>query len=81
MRYHDLLDTYLPNGELRDEIDRLLEIKTNSAESDTVERNAIIENWLNNQVPELEKMIPKSPRVVDVEVFDGVFREVVGMVG
>ena len=81
MLYQDLLDTYLPDGEVREEIDHLLEIKNNTNESDIVVRQPSIERWLGNQISVLEKEIPKSPGVVAAEVFDDVFRRVLGMVG
>ena len=81
MLYQDLLDTYIPDGEVREEIDHLLEIKQNTDESDIVNRQPNIERWLGDQIPALEKVISKSPGVVAADEFDEVFRRVLGMVG
>ena len=81
MLYQDLLNAYLSDGDVREEIDHLLEIKNNTNESDIVVRQPNIERWLGNQISVLDKEIPKSPGVVAAEVFDEVFRRVLGMVG
>ena len=80
MLFHDVLNIYLPDGEVRAEIDKLLEIKTSSAESDTVNRLPNIETWLENQIQELEEKIPKSPKVIEIEKFDNAFRQILEMI-
>ena len=80
MLFHEVLDIYLPDGEVRAEIDELLKIKTSTSESDTVDRQPNIEAWLANQIQELEAKIPKSPKVIEVEKFDHAFRQILGMV-
>ena len=79
MLFHDVLNIYLPEGDVREAIDKLLKIKMSSAESDTIDRQPIIETWLADQIQKLEKKIPKSPKVLAVDKFDNVFRQILGM--
>ena len=50
-----------------------------TTESDTIDRQPIIETWLADQIQKLEIKIPKSPKVLAVDKFDNVFRRIHGM--
>ena len=73
MLFDDLLDTFLPKGELRSDINALLAIKQDSNESDWVNRNQRVESFLSEEVKRLSLLLPQQQ---ENEIFDQVFRKI-----
>lgn len=79
MRFEELINTYIPQGELREAIERLLEQRQQGHETETTERVTLIDNYLMTQLPSLESQIPKNPRKVDIKIFDKCFRRILNL--
>ncbi len=78
--FSTLLETYLPKGDVRDEIDRILESKRNSSESDTSARTPVLDIYIRDECLAIEQNIPKNGPKSDIEIFDEAFREILGVV-
>ncbi len=76
MLFDDLLNTFLPIGELRSDIDALLAIKQDTNESDWVNRNQRIEKFLVEEVERLSFLLPEQPIKKEKDLFDQNFREI-----
>ena len=75
MLFNELLNNFLPEGKTRDEIDRLIGIKRDGKESDTIGKSGIIESYLSEQFSILNERIPNNPDKEDMEIFELAFRE------
>jgi len=76
MKIQDLLKEFLPSGELRELVDKLIYVKSKGSESATIKRHLILEEYLKNQLNFLETKIPKNPKKISIEKFDSVFQEI-----
>ena len=76
MLFSELIDEYLPSGDIRNIINELLAIKKGTNESDLVERNSVLENYINSKYDKLDSLIPKNPEKEPVEAFNETFREI-----
>jgi len=76
MKIQDLLNEFLPSGELRELVDRLIDLKIKGAESASINRHLIFEEYLESQLNFVETKIPKNPKKVPVAMFDSVFQKI-----
>jgi predicted nucleotidyltransferase len=76
MKIQDLLNEFLPSGELRELVDNLIYEKSRGAESAKIKRPFIFEEYLKKQLNFIETKIPKNPKKVPIEKFDSVFQEI-----
>ncbi|MCP4693395.1 MAG: hypothetical protein GY859_35475, partial [Desulfobacterales bacterium] len=75
MRFRELLAEFLPDGELREFIDELLQ-KKESHELKTVERSTVLEGYLKSRLNDLPYRIPKNSGKPSLEEFDRTFLEI-----
>jgi hypothetical protein len=76
MKIQDLLKEFLPSGELRELVDKLIYEKNRGAESANIKRSLIFEKYLKKQLNFIETKIPKNPKKIPIEKFDSVFQEI-----
>jgi predicted nucleotidyltransferase len=76
MKIQDLLNEFLPSGELRELVDRLIDLKIKGAESASINRHLIFEAYLESQLSFVETKIPKNPKKVPIDRFDSVFQKI-----
>ena len=76
MKILDLLNEFLPSGELRELIDKLIDLKIKGAESAKINRSLFFEEYLESQLNFVKTNIPKNPKKVPFEKFDSVFQEI-----
>ncbi|MCW8931556.1 MAG: nucleotidyltransferase domain-containing protein [Gammaproteobacteria bacterium] len=76
MLFSDLLNTFLSEGRLRDDIDELLRIKQDSNEIDKVNRNERIETYLSDEINRLSLLLPDKKMKLENEPFDCLFRKI-----
>ena len=62
MKIQDLLNEFLPSGELRELVDKLIDLKIKGAESANINRHLIFEEYLESQLSFVETKIPKNPK-------------------
>lgn len=79
MLFVELLNEYLPTGELRELIDHFLEIKQRSKEQNTVDKSLLLESYLEQQQQSLATKLPSNPKAENVELFDDVFRKTLSL--
>ena len=75
-KIQDLLNEFLPSGELRELVDKLIYLKIKRAESANINRHLIFEEYLESQLDFVETKIPKNPKKVPVEMFYSVFQKI-----
>lgn len=80
MLIQDLLEEYLPTGNIRNFVERLIELKGNEAESTKIERSSRLEDYLNEEFRSLDARIPKNPDKMPVKEFDVVFKEILAQI-
>ncbi len=73
MLFQSLKEEYLPSGEIRKEIDRLLKLKSVSNEKNTINRSQVLESFINKEIRQIENNIPKNPKRIRVDLFDQAF--------
>ncbi len=76
MLFSQLLDEYLPAGSIREIINELLLIKSDTNESDLVNRNRLLEAYIDAEYERLNALIPKNPDKQPIEIFDETFRTI-----
>ena len=76
MKIQDLLNEFLPSGELRELVDKLIDLKIKGAESAKIKRSLQFEEHLKDQLNFLETKIPKNPKKIPIEKFDSVFQDI-----
>jgi predicted nucleotidyltransferase len=76
MQIQDLLNEFLPSGELRQLVDKLIDLKIKGAESANINRTLFFEEYLESQLNFVESKIPKNPKKIPIERFDSVFRKI-----
>ena len=81
MIIHELLDEYLPSGELLNFVKEMIDVKSKGDEYLKIKRSFKFEEYLNEQLGILEKTIPKNPNKIPIEKFDAVFQEVLSRCG
>lgn len=71
MQFSTLVDTYLPSGELRAIVDELLRLKSQSVETDVVDRLPALDDYIEASMLELESRMPEStPALTTLECND-----------
>ncbi len=75
MLFSELMDAYLPDGELRELIDHYLDIKQQEIEQHTVNKSPLLESYIERQRETLAASLPANPKAEKVELFDDVFKE------
>jgi hypothetical protein len=76
MKILDLLNEFLPSGELRELVDKLIDLKIKGAESANINRSLFFEEYLEGQLNFVETKIPKNPKKIPIEKFDSVFQKI-----
>jgi hypothetical protein len=76
MRIQELLNEYLPSGELNELVEKLIHTKSRGAESVKIKRCLKFEEYLKDQLNILETKIPKNKKKLPIEKFDSVFQEI-----
>ncbi|CAB1059416.1 hypothetical protein D1BOALGB6SA_4178 [Olavius sp. associated proteobacterium Delta 1] len=76
MKIQDLLNEFLPSGELRELVDKLIDLKIKGAESANINRSIFFEEYLESQLKFVEAKIPKNPKKIPIERFDSVYRRI-----
>jgi predicted nucleotidyltransferase len=76
MKIQDLLKEFLPSGELRELIDKLIYEKSRGVEAGNIKRSLIFEEYLKEQFNFIKSNIPKNPEKIPIEKFDSVFQEI-----
>jgi len=76
MKIQGLLKEFLPSGELRELVDKLIHVKSRRSESANIKRSLIFEEYLKKQRNFIETKIPKNPKKIPIEKFDSVFQEI-----
>lgn len=74
--FEDLLDYYLSNGEVRNEINELLRIKKETSEVKTVRQNQILNNYIFTEFDEMMNAVPNIYDRVEQD-YDAVLRQLV----
>ena len=74
MKIQDLLNEFLPSGELRELVDKQIDLKIKGTESTKINRSLFFEEYLESQHNFIENNIPKNPKKLPVETFDSVFQ-------
>lgn len=73
MHIDDLISDLLTDNELRGIINDLIRIKKSHTEKFLIQRSSVIEDYLNDQLVDLSKQIPKNQPKPETEEFDKVF--------
>jgi len=76
MKIQDLIDEFLPSGELRELVDKLIDLKINGNESTKISRSLFFEEYLETQHNFVETNIPKNPIKIPIDKFDSVFQKI-----
>jgi predicted nucleotidyltransferase len=76
MKIQDLLNEFLPSGELRELVDKLIDMKVNGTETTKIDRSLYFEEYLERQHSFVKANIPKNPKKVPIEKFDSVFQKI-----
>jgi predicted nucleotidyltransferase len=76
MRIQELLNEYLPSGELNELVEKLIHEKSRRTESAKIKRSLKFEEYVKDQLNILETKIPKNPKKLPIEKFDSVFQEI-----
>ena len=76
MKIQDLLNEFLPSGELRELVDKLIDLKFKGAESVNINRSLSFEEYLESKLNFVETKIPKNPKKIPIEKFDSVFQKI-----
>jgi predicted nucleotidyltransferase len=80
MRFQDLLNTFLPSGSIRDQVDDLLELKSQSLESEFIPAQEDLDGYLLRLYGRLEAKIPAPISAMPCEHFDQCLRETLSAV-
>ncbi len=75
MRFQDLVSTYLPSGDIRDQIDDLLDLKSQSQESEFIAAQEDLDSYLLRLYARLESQLPAPIVTVKTELFDQCLRD------
>jgi uncharacterized protein len=76
MLFRELLERFLPSGEVREVVDHLVALKSQSNETDTVPRSAVLEDHMREQLATVERQMPSPDPPPPMAVFDETFREI-----
>lgn len=76
MKIDELLSVFIPNGDLRNYLDELIDEKSRNNESFFIEPCSLLDDYLELQIDELQSNVPENPEKLKTEVFDEVFRDV-----
>jgi len=76
LKIQDLLNEFLPSGELRELADKLIDLKTSGTETTKIDRSLFFEEYLESQHNFVEANIPKNPKKIPIEKFDSVFQKI-----
>ena len=76
MMIQDLLNEFLPSGELRELVDKLIDLKIKGAETANIGRSLFFEEYLESQLNFVETKIPKNPKKIPIEKFDSIFQKI-----
>jgi predicted nucleotidyltransferase len=74
--FNELLDLYHPNGNVRQEINNLLEQKRTSGESKTVPQNQLLNDYITEQLDQMEDSVPTTTEKTNID-YDFVLRQIV----
>lgn len=79
MAFEDLLESLLPDGAVRDAIDRLLEVKRRSVETSTGARIDTLNGWIERELQRMDEATPHLPSTtVEPAELDAWFRAALG---
>ena len=76
MKIQELLNEYLPAGELNELVEKLIYEKSRGTESAEIKRSLKFEEYLKEQIDFIVSNIPKNPKKIPIEKFDSVFQEI-----
>lgn len=78
MLFSDLMERYL-DGEIREETDRLLQMKLVTSEMGTAAHIPVLDRYIEDTIAELETVLRDmpSPDTKDISELDGLFRDIV----
>ena len=76
MKIQDLLNEFLPSGELRDLVDNLIYVKSRGSESANTKRSLKFEEYLKKQLDLVETKTPKNPKKLPIQKYDSVFQKI-----
>ncbi|MCK4499631.1 nucleotidyltransferase domain-containing protein, partial [Candidatus Babeliales bacterium] len=78
--FDDLLDKFLPSGDVRRIVDDLLKIKRSTRETDFVSRSPVLEKYMTDLFDDLGNRLPKNKGKLAVDRFDVAFRKTLDLV-
>ncbi len=70
MRFQELVQRFLPNGDIKEQIDELLHLKTNVLESEMIPSQEDLDQYLLALYGRLEKQIPAAITPIESDIFD-----------
>jgi hypothetical protein len=76
MMIQDLLNVFFPSGELRELVDKLIDLKIKGAETVNISRSLFFEEYLESQLNFIETKIPQNPKKIPIEKFDSIFQKI-----
>jgi len=76
MKIQELLEEFLPSGELRELVDEFKYVKSRGTEAAKIKRSLIFEEYLKEQFNFIKPNIPKNPKKILIEKFNSVFQKV-----
>ena len=82
MLFSELVEEFLPSGEIRTIVDELVRIKSSAMEADMVDRIAELDQYLIVGMEEIEESLSRMPKteVRDYEFFNVKFREILDLI-
>lgn len=80
MRFQGLLDAFLPGGDIREQVDELLEMKSRVLESELIPPQPDLDEYLLRLYGQLEAALPKQVTPPAAERFDACLRETLRVV-
>lgn len=60
MLFGELVDTFLPTGEIREVVDRLVAMKSDATEKDSVERIPVLDNFIDRSLEVIADNLPEA---------------------
>jgi predicted nucleotidyltransferase len=77
MLFRDLVSEYLAGTDAGAEISAIIDTKESGSERDTVDRNEILNTFIEREFDELSSRLPKDRDLPDVAPFDDAFRRII----
>lgn len=72
--FADLVDSLLPQGEVRDIVDRLVELKSSTSEVDTVDRIPALDHFIEQELAALKISLPTAKPAMSKDKCNSTFR-------